>query len=222
MIKMNVLLAKIILPAAIVAMFAIVTSAQTAQDIASSKIAASSQNITTFQSDRSNNNKLLSQIVPNDLVSKDSFGYSVAVEENYGLISAVHSDAKGTDSGAVYLFDFNSGQQLKKFMANDGSAGDLFGYSVAIKGTYVLISAAYSDAKGTDSGAVYLFDLNSGQQLKKFMANDGSAGDLFGYSVAIEDNYGLIGSAYDDDRGRIDKGSAYLFNLSTGQQIQQF
>ncbi|NEN89648.1 MAG: PEP-CTERM sorting domain-containing protein [Okeania sp. SIO3H1] len=46
--------------------------------------------------------------------------------------------------------------------------------------------------------------------LQEFTAPDGSAGDQFGYSVALMDNTALIGSLGDDDKG-INSGSAYLF-----------
>lgn len=152
----------------------------------------------------------------------DVFGGSVAMNGNFVLVGADYSDARGGDSGAAYLFDLSQGRQIKKFSPDDGSAGDRFGRSVALNNRFVLIGAAYSDRKGHDSGAVYLFDLASGQQVQTLNADDASAGDVFGHSVAISGNYALVGSTYDDDNGKDNNGSAYLFDLTTGQQIQKF
>jgi outer membrane protein assembly factor BamB len=141
---------------------------------------------------------------------------------NYVLVGAAYSDARGHDSGSAYLLDLSQGKQIRKFSADEGSAGDLFGWSVALNNRYAVIGAAYNDRKGHDSGAVYLFDLASGQQVQTLNADDASAGDVSGHSVAISGNYALVGSAYDDDNGQGDNGSAYLFDLTTGQQIQKF
>ena len=166
--------------------------------------------------------KQMQKLIPDDGKPGDVFGYATAMRGKYALISSVYSDAKGVDSGAVYLFDLETARQIHKFTANDGTAGDRFGNSVAFNNQYVLIGAPYNDAKGVDSGAVYLFNPNTGQQIRKIIANDGNAGDLFGYAVAMENKYALIGSAYDDDNNKVDNGSAYIFDLNSGMQIHQF
>ena len=166
--------------------------------------------------------KQMQKLIPDDGKPGDVFGYAIAMRGKYALISSVYSDAKGVDSGAVYLFDLKTARQIHKFTANDGTAGDRFGNSVAFNNQYVLIGAPYHDTKGVDSGAVYLFDPQTGQQIRKITANDGNAGDLFGYAVAMENKYALIGSAYDDDNNKVDNGSAYIFDLNSGMQIHQF
>lgn len=169
-----------------------------------------------------NTGRQIQKYTADDGGAGDAFGRSVAMNGNYVLVGAAYSDARGGDSGAAYLFDLSQGRQIKKFSPDDGSAGDLFGYSVALNNRFALIGSAYSDRKGADSGAAYLFDLASGQQIQTLQADDASAGDVFGNSVAISGNYALVGSAYDDDNGKGDNGSAYLFDLTTGQQIQKF
>jgi hypothetical protein len=49
-------------------------------------------------------------------------------------------------------------------------------------------------------------------------ALDGEGGDLFGLSAAANDNVVIIGAPGD---GHPDSGSAYLFDLTTGQQISK-
>lgn len=161
------------------------------------------------------------QFLVSSLKSGDLFGYAVAMNNKYAIISAAYKDAEGVDSGVVYVFDLNTGEQLHKLTPNDANAGDLFGYTVAIGDNYALIGAPYKDEKGIDSGAVYKFDLISGQQLMKITPNDGSTGDLFGFSVGVDGDYGLVSAGYDDLNGT-DSGSVYLYNLSTGKKLQKF
>ncbi len=60
--------------------------------------------------------------------------------------------------------------------------------------------------------------MTTGNQLAKFTASDAAAGDLFGFSVAISGNTALVGARWDDDGGP-KSGSAYLFDVTTGNQI---
>jgi len=63
-----------------------------------------------------------------------------------------------------------------------------------------------------------LFDVVSGTQLAKLVPNDGAQGDLFGWSIAIDNGVVAVATWHDDDAGS-GSGSVYLFSTSTGQQI---
>ena len=118
-------------------------------------------------------------------------------------------------TGAAYA---DLGDQLFKLLPNDGAAQDWFGFSVAISGTMVIVSAPADDDNGPDSGSAYLFTTASGRQIAKLLPNDGAAGDLFGFSAAISGTIAIAGASGDDDNG-IGSGSAYLFEITTGRQI---
>ncbi|MDP6539607.1 MAG: FG-GAP repeat protein [Planctomycetota bacterium] len=79
---------------------------------------------------------------------------------------------------------------LVKLTATDGAPGDVFG-TVAVHGERVLVGADQDDDHGSASGAAYVFDADTGEQLLKLTASDGAAGDRFGGSVGV--------SAYGDD-----------------------
>ncbi|MGB3401772.1 MAG: hypothetical protein WBA77_03705 [Microcoleaceae cyanobacterium] len=164
----------------------------------------------------------LDTLSPSDHQAGDVLGYSLAVSGNNVLVGSAYHDAQGLDSGAVYLFDGTTGKQLAKLTPDDAQAGDVFGSRIESNSRYALISAIYSDPKGVDSGAVYLFDLSTGEQVRKFIADDGGAGDLFGHGLSMNNQFVLIGSAYDDEGGsKVDLGAAYLFDLATGQQLEK-
>ncbi len=104
--------------------------------------------------------------------------------------------------------------------ASDGASWDTFGWSVDISGSIAIASAPGDDDGGTSSGSAYLFDTSTGNELFKLTAGDGAPYDNFGWSVGISGNYAVVGSNYDDDGGSA-SGSAYLFDVTTGQQIHK-
>ncbi len=95
----------------------------------------------------------------------DNFGKAVAISGNLAVIgSDFEDDAAGTDSGKAYIFDATTGSLLHTLHnpnAYGTSADDYFGTQVAISGNRVVVGAVCEDdASGTDSGKVYLYNLN--------------------------------------------------------------
>jgi len=134
-------------------------------------------------------------------------------------------------SRLIFIFSFllsivngyaqNSSTQLRRLTASDGSFGDDLGTSVAIDGNFSLIGAPDDGDNGIGSGSAYLFNIITGNQVTKFTADDGAIQDAFGWSVAIDGNFALIGAPDDDDNAN-GSGSAYLFDLTTGNQLFKF
>ncbi len=145
----------------------------------------------------------------------DGFGTSVAISGNIAVIGA---PGHNYEAGAAYLFDVTTGEQLRKLTADDAHHEDLFGRAVAISGNIVIVGSFEDDDLGQSSGSAYLFDVTTGNQLHKLTAEDGAEWDGFGLSVAIDGNLAVVGSPNDDDAGDT-SGSAYLFDVSTGQQL---
>ncbi|QDT00671.1 FG-GAP repeat protein [Adhaeretor mobilis] len=160
----------------------------------------------------------LAKLTADDAAVSDSFGWSVAISGNTALVGAFLDNDGGGSSGSAYLFDVSTGNQLAKLTAEDATAGDSFGYSVAINGNTALIGAHRDDDEGSDSGSAYLFDVTTGNQLTKLTANDAAANDRFGFSVAISGGTAIVGAVFDDDGGS-SSGSAYLFDVTTGNQL---
>ncbi len=53
----------------------------------------------------------------------------------------------------------------------------------------------------------------------KLLASDGAAADWYGHSVAIDGSTALVGAASDDDNGNDESGSAYVYDVATGQEL---
>ena len=162
--------------------------------------------------------------------ANDRFGNAVALSGNYALVGAYQEDdAGGSYSGKAYIFDVTTGSLLHTLNnpnAYSTSAGDFFGYAVALSGNYALVSAHQEgDAGGSNSGKAYLFDVTTGSLLHTLdnpNAYDTSANDNFGRAVALSGNYALVGAYVEDDAGGADSGKAYLFDVTTGSLLHTF
>lgn len=150
----------------------------------------------------------------------DYFGGSVAIDGNRVIVGAAGIDDLGTASGAAFIFDLTTGLQVHMLTSSTGATQDHFGFSVDISGNFAVIGA-YGDGPALDStGAAYIFNVVTGQEIHKLKASDGEDEDQFGWAVAIEGNQAVI-SAYKDDDGGTDSGSAYIFDLPTGQELHK-
>ncbi len=160
------------------------------------------------------------KLVGPDRAPDDNFGWEVRIEGNIAAIGAFGVHAGAEDTGAVYTYDLTNGQLLRMFVPSDVAAGDGFGNDVAIHGNLLLVGATDADAPARNSGAAYLFDVSTGQELRKFIAEDGTQNDWLGGNVDFNENHAVITATGDYEQFR--DGSAYFFDLHTGQQLAKF
>ncbi|PHR57987.1 MAG: hypothetical protein COA43_11470 [Robiginitomaculum sp.] len=148
----------------------------------------------------------------------DIFGVRVALSGDTALISARRDDddIMGVDAGSAYVFvrSGTSWAQQEKLTAPDGVADDRFGRSVALMGDTALVGAMFRDDKGENSGSAYLFKRKDKVWVykAKLTAADGATGDVFGWSVALSDETGIVSASRDDDNGN-ESGSVYVFDI---------
>ena len=156
----------------------------------------------------------------------DIFGASVAISGDRAIVGAyAEGDAGGSISGKAYIFDVTDGSLLFTLdnpNAYGGSFNDRFGWSVAISGNRAIVGAYQETEAGVGtSGKAYIFDVTSGNLLYTLdnpNAFDTSAGDRFGWSVAISGNRALVGAIDEDSPGPLlstfsSSGKAYIFNI---------
>ncbi|MCH9665009.1 MAG: HYR domain-containing protein [Gammaproteobacteria bacterium] len=155
------------------------------------------------------------KLTPLDLAPEDSFGWSVAINGDYAVAGAHFNNVNGINSGAAYIFNRKGSRwtEQAKLTANDGALSDYFGYSVAIDGDYAIVGAYLNN----NNGAAYIFNRNGVSWIEqvKLTASDGASGDNFGWSVAINSGYAIVGATLDDDNG-VNSGAAYVFNRNNG------
>jgi len=162
----------------------------------------------------------LLKLFADDATTGDNLGQSIAMDSGVLVAGAPGDDDNGSRSGSVYLFDVATGVQLRKLLPDDGAANDKFGISVAISNNLVAVGASLDDDNGSNSGSAYLFNATTGEQLFKFLPDDGDASDAFGASIAISEGIVAIGAPLDDDASQGSTGgSVYLFDAITGNQF---
>lgn len=161
-----------------------------------------------------NTGQQLFKLLPQDGAERDRFGNSIDIQGNLVLVGAYMDDDNGTDSGSAYLFDATTGQQLAKLLPDDGQSSDQFGFSVALNGNFAFIGSLFGDGAVSNSGAVYVFDVSTGQQVTKLIAPDGKQNDFYGNAVSVNNNCVAIGAKLDDDVDT-DAGAAYIVQQRT-------
>ena len=167
----------------------------------------------------------IQRITPNDAQANDFFGASVGLDldiNDDGLltIGASLDDDMGDGAGAVYIFNPMTGNQVEKVYADDAAAGDAFGNVLAVDDGLIAIGAPLNDDLGTSSGSAYLFDIETGNQFFKLLADDGLAGDSFGSAISISGGIVAVGAWQRGDLGA-SSGAVYLFDASTGLQTHK-
>jgi hypothetical protein len=162
----------------------------------------------------------------------DHFGWSVSISSdgNTVAVGAPFAD-QGTnaDQGAVYIFQRSGSKwiQRQRVTSTDGGAYDRFAWSLSMSsdGNTMVAGAPYIKISGkSEQGSAYVFVQYGGKwiQKQKLTASDGSAGDRFGWSVAIsgDGNIIVIGAPLVSIDARNDQGSTYLFVRNKEQWIQ--
>ena len=142
----------------------------------------------------------------------DYFGRSVADVGSNVLVGADGDDTGASNAGAAYLFNGSTGALLRTFQNPTPAVNDYFGTSVAAVGNNVLVGAPNDDTGAANAGAAYLFDGSTGALRWTFQNPTPAADDYFGESVAAVGRNVLVG-ARGDDTGKLNSGSAYLFQV---------
>lgn len=155
----------------------------------------------------------------------DLFGRAVSIDGNYAAVGNSNDDSNGSLSGSVDIFRKvgDSWSFQTNLMPDISHPLMIFGVSVSLSGNYLIIGSL-DNAGGTNSGAAFVFyrDGENWQQQAKLTPSDPAPQDHFGLSVAIDGDYAIIGSSY-DDTWSTDAGSAYIFHRAgaTWSQTQK-
>ncbi len=158
-------------------------------------------------------------VPPTTAKTYDFFGGAVALLGTTALVGRWSDNpVPQTNDGVVYAYVNNDvylgpgWQPQQTLIASDQAPGDTFGFSIAVYGQTAFIGAPFRTDECSHTGAVYVWTRHSGVWCEKqiLVPEDKNANQLFGYSVGIFGNAGVIGSFYDDDNGDY-SGSAYIY-----------
>lgn len=152
-------------------------------------------------------------------ITGQNFGHSVSISGSRIVVGACQ-DGAGADLSRAYVYDLTSvtpGVPIFTLADATPLSNEQFGFSVAIAGDRLVVSAPRDDTWGTDSGLAYAYDLSSPTpEVPMAILRDSSPAldDLFGMSVSLSGDHVGIGAHFDDD-GAANSGSVYLFDLSS-------
>jgi hypothetical protein len=162
-------------------------------------------------------------------------------DDSTPLLTVTAGDADGIAQGAMVTIDVDlnydgdftdAGEQgyatgaaawspslaeQQKLLPSDLVANKEFGDRVAIRGDYAIVGAPRDDAGGVDRGAAYVFEFdgNNWNQVAKLVGTDTAANDLFGSTVAIDQNFAFVGAPQHDGLGA-NSGAVYVFANAGG------
>ena len=165
----------------------------------------------------------------------DYFGWSMSTNNTNLIVTAIKNTFQ---PGEAYLIEYNStndtwGEVVDSNLSNETSIvrgadrievpGDSFGASVSIKENWGIIGCYFADTENrvisnninNNTGIAYIIQ-NSGEGYwevrKQILPDDIATNDQFGYSVGINENFGLIG-AWMKSINKSYGGAAYVINL---------
>lgn len=162
------------------------------------------------------------RLAPVPAVGSSFLGCSVAAYGDLVIGGAQLDDTEANNAGAAYIFDFTDGTQLHRLTASNAEADANLGVSVDICASYAMAGAYKATPHGSYSGAAYLYDADTGEELFAFVADDGSSYDWYGRSVAVSEQYAVVGAPCWDGPGYNDScGAVYVYDVVTGEEIHQ-
>jgi hypothetical protein len=163
-------------------------------------------------------------IAASDASAIDEFGISAAASGDTAIIGAYWSDVEGPAYGSAYVYRYDGVGWIEEveLTAPDAEMNDEFGISVGISGGVAVVGSHYDDdacpsEPHCDSGSAYVFQFDgvNWSQVGKLTASDAAESDNFGWSVAIDGDWIVVGANLDDGVGG-NSGSAYLFAKPAG------
>lgn len=165
------------------------------------------------------------QITDNNIMKNGAgFGHAVDFDGTRILVGAPWAKGPANNQnpmGQAFYFNISDLSKPKELAlsTNDDDGEMRFGWDVAIDGNKVLVGAPYDSSQ---NGSTFHYDISIGNYpsstTKYFQLDGRGTDDQFGKAVAVEGNFGFIGSPLDNVGGglnAVDAGSARLFELIT-------
>jgi hypothetical protein len=160
------------------------------------------------------------RLLASDRASGDYFGWAVAVDGSTGTGRAiVGAPNKSSMTGRVYIYEGSSStwSQRANLSASDFDTGDNYGTSVAISGDYAIVGAPHNQVGVySDVGAAYILFRDSGGTWSEqaLLPGEDDESEQFGWSVAIDGTYAIVGAHHDGMAPTYQAGAAHVYRRS--------
>tara|TARA_R110000744_G_scaffold116348_9_gene217571 strand:- start:2359 stop:3798 length:1440 start_codon:yes stop_codon:yes gene_type:complete len=161
------------------------------------------------------NFELIHTVTPSDFDLEFGRGFGVAISAHSGImaVSAIFDHDQRSRSGAVYLYDIQSGNELRKIKSETPLEGQHFGISIHLSKD-MLVVGARDNYFGHNSGIVYMMSRHSGKQLARLAPDDGRQEYYIGQSVVATDGYEVWAGApgHREPSTNWETGAVYYFD----------
>jgi hypothetical protein len=158
--------------------------------------------------------------IPNPSADEqDYFGNGIAIDGPRLAVAAESDDTAAYDSGIVHVFDLSRSLASTPVLSITHPApksGDIFGSSVALAGSVLVVGALRDDTGTEEAGAAYVYDLaGSSPRVPILTLTNPTPGfvDYFG-KVAAFGRRILVSASLDDTLGE-NAGIAYVYDLDS-------
>ena len=161
------------------------------------------------------------ELYPSDPWQGNSFGTSVAIDEDVIVVGGPTANGLNAYSGGAYIYEKegDTWPQLEtaKVIADDGLTHDHFGWSVAVDGTTIAVGAQSADGGMAENcGAAYVFEKQGEpwvQTAKLQAATPGTSGNA-GTTVVVRGDIIVAGAtgSRNEEMMNIVTGAAYVFH----------
>lgn len=161
---------------------------------------------------------------PEELISANALGYahaghSVAAAGDLLVVAAYNDDRMSVGAGSVAVYRWQGGGWVEEgdLLPPTPQTGGWFGNGISTDGARVAVGEPYARTPDVKTGAVSVFRYVGGtgwvfeQEIAPPTVVDG---DLFGWSVAIDDDTLVVGSPGVDRLGHTDSGLAYAYHFN--------
>ncbi len=148
------------------------------------------------------------------------FGRAVAISGDVVMVGSPLESVNASEQGVVDVFRRVEGEWMhaQRLVASDAGTNDVFGWSLSLSGSTLLVGAWSHDTIGQDNfqGAAYVFESlgTTWVQRQKLTAPLGEPGDYFGQVVSTDGASIVVGAPSRDVGGSVDQGEAYLYRRS--------
>jgi hypothetical protein len=157
----------------------------------------------------------LAKFIPEDIGDEDMFGDVLRADGDIVIVGAEFADlGQAVNVGRAYLLDISDPTRPVEFgrlSPSDPQPNMRFAGACAIGGGLALVGAPHMDVTAFETGAAYVFDVESSMQLAKIVPDDGVANDEFGTAVGLDGAIAYISAMSDDNGG---SGSVYVYDLA--------
>jgi hypothetical protein len=156
------------------------------------------------------------KLIASDGAANDQFGFNALVSDGTIFVSSPMDDiGSNVNQGSTYVFEQQAGswQEQQKLIASDGGANDQFGLPRASGSTVVIGGRLHDVGSNVDQGEAYVFERRGGAwiETQQLTADDGAAGDNFGFTLAIGGATIVVSAHLDDIGANVNQGSVHVF-----------